>query len=105
MDHQQAAAIGGLVDRIVQDPHAREAAADQPAQRLVVIARQVDDAGAAARADQERPQDLAVPLRPEPLLLEAPAVDHIADQIEILGLDMLQEIQETLRLAARRAKM
>jgi hypothetical protein len=38
-------------------------------------------------------------------LLQTPAIDDIADQIEIVGLDMLQKIQQTVRLAARRAQM
>jgi hypothetical protein len=105
VDHQQAAAIGGAVDRVVEDPHAGEAAADPPAERLVVVAREVHDPGAPARAPQQSLHDLAMARRPEPFLLQPPAVDDIADQIEIIGLDMLQEIQETIRLAAPRAKM
>jgi hypothetical protein len=105
VDHQQAAAVGSPVDRVVEDAHAGEAAADPPAQRLVVVARQVHDAGAPSRAPQQSLQHPAMPRRPEPLLLQPPAVDGIADQVEIIGLDMLQEIQETVRLAARRAEM
>jgi hypothetical protein len=44
-------------------------------------------------------------LGPEPPLLQLPAVDDITDQIEILGLDMMQEIHQTVCLATGRTKM
>jgi hypothetical protein len=44
-------------------------------------------------------------LWPEPSLLEAPAVDDVTDQIKVLGLDVVQKIEQTLRLAAGGAEM
>ena len=100
VDHQQAAAVGGLVDRVVPDAHAGERAADPLAQGFVVIAGQVDHLGAARRAPQQPVQDLVVLVRPEPALAQAPAVDDVTDQVQILRFDMVQEIEEAIGLAA-----
>ena len=44
-------------------------------------------------------------LRPVPAFFEAPAVDDIADQIEIVAIVIDEKIMEQFGLAAARAKM
>src|SRR5581483_6182271 len=44
-------------------------------------------------------------LRPVPGLLQAPAIDDIANQVDAVGIIVFQEIEQELRLAAARAQM
>ena len=75
------------------------------AQKLVVIAGDVDDARALARLAQELLDDVVVLLRPVPAPLEPPAVDDVADEIEGLGVVAAEEIEEESRLARLAAEM
>jgi hypothetical protein len=105
VDDQKAAAVGGLVHRLVLDLHAAEADRHVVAQGLVVVAGNVDDVGALARLAQDLLDHIVMALRPIPGFLQAPAVDDVADQIERLGLVVLQEIEQQLGLAAACAKV
>ena len=58
------------------------------AQELVVVAGDVDDARALARLAQQLLHDVVVRLRPVPALLQPPAVDDVADEIDRLGADL-----------------
>jgi hypothetical protein len=66
---------------------------------LVVVAGQIHHLGAVLGARQQPMQDMLMRVRPEPSLAQAPAVDDVADQIQVVGLDVLQEIQQTISLA------
>src|SRR3546814_9883514 len=43
--------------------------------------------------------------RPEMPFLEAPAVDDVADQIERLAIDMVEEVDQQIGVASARAEM
>ena len=73
--------------------------------RLVVVARDVDHVGALARLAHDLLHHVVVRLRPVPPALQPPAVDDVADQVEMLALVPLQEIEQQLGLAAARAEM
>src|SRR5581483_155813 len=75
------------------------------AQHLVVIPGDVDDLRALARLAEELLHHVVVQLVPVPRAAQAPAVDDVADEIEEVGLGVLEEIEEEAGLAAARAKM
>src|SRR3546814_8796336 len=70
-----------------------------------MIAGDIDDAGAALRALQHAPDDVIMLGRPEMPFLEAPAVDDVADQIERLAIDMVEEVDQQIGVASARAEM
>jgi hypothetical protein len=49
--------------------------------------------------------DVVVRLRPVPAGAQPPAVDDIADQVDRVGLDMAEHIQDEMRLAPARAQV
>ena len=75
------------------------------AQELVVVARQIDDAGALARLAQKLLHDVVMLLRPEPAGPQLPAVDDIADQIDGVGVVVAQEIEKMPGLTTACAEM
>ncbi len=94
MDHEEAASVGGLVKGPFHDFDAAEMGAGIVAQEFVVIAGNVDDAGALAALAQKLLDDVVVLLRPVPAALQAPAIDDIADQVERLGVVIAQEVEK-----------
>jgi hypothetical protein len=75
------------------------------ARRLVVIAGNVDDVGALAGLAQDLLHDVVMCLRPVPPALQAPAVDDVTHEIQMVALVFLQEVEQQLGLAAARAEM
>jgi hypothetical protein len=105
VDHQQLLAVGLDVDRLVLDAHVAEGELAILPCRLVVVAGDVNNVGALARLAQDLLHNIVVRLRPVPPTLQPPAVDDVADQVEIFGLVLAQEIEQHLGLAAARAEM
>ena len=102
---EHRAAIGAAVNGFLLHFYAAEIGANIVAEELVVIARNVDDAGALADLAQQLLHHVVVALRPVPALAQAPAVDDVADQIDRIGLVDLEEIEEDRRLAATCSQM
>ena len=105
MDDQEAAAVGGQVDDLVDDFDAAEMGAEIVAQELVVIAGNVDDARPLACLAEKLLDHVVVLLRPVPAAPQAPAVDDVADQIDRFGIVIAQEIEKQARLAPLGAEM
>ena len=105
MDDEQALFIGGHVIGMIGDFDAAENRPDIVARELVVIAGHVNHAGALAHLAQQLLHDIIVGLRPIPTVLEPPAVDHVADEIDRLGIIMFEKIQQKLGLTPARAEM
>jgi len=74
------------------------------AQELVVVAGDVGHLRAALGLGQDAADDVAVLLRPVELRLQGPAVDDVADQVQVLALVGFEEVGEERRLAGRRAR-
>ncbi len=91
--------------RLAQQHHAAHLRLDVIAQPFVVVARHVDDLGALARLAQQLLHHVVVLLRPVPRFAQPPAIDHVADEIEIFRFVVAQEIEQKLGLAAARAEM
>ena len=102
---EQPAAVGGDVDRLLPDLDPAEVHAGELAEHLVMIAGNVDDAGAVLGALHHPPDDRIVTLGPVEALLHPPAVDDVADQIERVGIDMVEEVDQQPVVAAAGAEM
>jgi hypothetical protein len=75
------------------------------AKHLVVVAGNVGDLGARPRMPQDQPQHLVVMRVPVPGLAQPPAIDDVADQIQLLAAHAFQEIGEKIGPAAAGAEM
>ena len=98
-------AVGGLMQRVVDDFYAAEIEPGVIAREFVVIARHIDDAAALARTAQEFLHHVVVRLGPVPAAPQLPAVDDVADQVQVFAVVVPQEFEQGLRLAARRSQM
>src|SRR5215467_1055106 len=105
MDDQVAAAVGAIMDEALCNLDAAEMGAVVLTQKLVVIARHVDHAGAFARLTQQLLDDIVMSLGPIPSRSQAPTVDDVADQVDGIGVVMAQKVEKKVRLAPACAKM
>jgi len=105
VDHQELAAVRRRVDRVFLHVHLAEGELAILPRCLVVVAGDVDHVGALARLAHDLLHHVVVGLRPVPPALQAPAVDDVAHQVEMLALVSLQEIEQQFGLAAAGAKM
>ena len=107
MHHQQPASIGGLVDGIAAqpDPGDLEPERQPVAEQLVMIARYVGHLGAIAGETENEPQHLVMRLVPVPGFAQPPAVDDVADEVEVIAGRVPQEVDQEIDPAAPRAEM
>src|SRR5262249_56341528 len=89
LDHFDAAKMGSVII----------------AQKLVVIAGNVEQADSFARLPQQLLHDVVVKLRPIPGGLELPAVDDVAHAIDGVGFVMPHTVDKLVSLAAARSEM
>jgi hypothetical protein len=105
VNDQHPAAVGGFMDRLLADFDARQRHAAITAKEFVVIAGNVDDAGAFLDLVQNGVEHARVCVVPEPAFLQPPAVDDIADEIERLAIVVREEVGQKFGFAAARAEM
>jgi hypothetical protein len=79
--------------------------ADKFTRKLIVVARNKNNAAAFAGTPQQLLHYVVVGLRPVPLAAQLPAVDDVTDQIKIVARVRPQKIQQRRGLAARCAQM
>ena len=75
------------------------------AQKFVMISGDISHIAPALARRQYAADDISVRLRPEPFLLEPPAINDIPDQIERLGIVVFEKITERVGLTALGAEM
>ena len=112
MDDQQLQPGRGHVDRLAADLDAgdlegvRVLRRRQPgAEHFVVVAGDVGDRGAVLGHAQDGAEHAVVVGVPIPGLAQAPAVDDVADQEQILAAHPAQEVGEEIAAAALRSEM
>ena len=105
VNDQEPLAVGGLVERVPADLNLAEGEVEVVAGELVVVARHVDHLGAFARLAQDFLHDIVVRLQPVPAFAQTPAIDDIADEIELVGLGVSQEVEQEFRFAAAGAEV
>ncbi len=107
MQDQQAAAVGGGVDQFLGEVDLAEGqlAGDELAHEAVVVAGEVADAGAAPGLGDDGADDAALVRSPVEAGAHFPAVEDVADQVELFAVVALEEIGEAGGLAAGRAEV
>lgn len=101
---QESPAIGGGVHDLIDDPDVAEGQTDELAGAFIVVAG-VDHLAAVAGLARQLPDDIIVGLGPMPVLLQAPAIENVTDQMEGLAFSALQKVEGHLHLSGPRAKM
>lgn len=99
MHNQIASSVRGFMNGRLQHFDAAEVGAIITAQKLVVIAGKIDDAGAFAGLPEQLLHHIIVMLRPVPSGAQLPAVDDVPDQVNSVGVVIAQEIEQTAGLA------
>src|SRR5215831_18794204 len=99
VDHQVAAAVGTEMDIALGNLDAPKVGAVIFAQKLIVIARYIDHAGAFARLPQELLNHVIVSLGPVPGGPQAPTVDNVTHQIDGIRVVMAQKVEQKFCLA------
>ena len=101
MNDEVALTVGRGMDRLPLDLDPAEGQPEELAGEFVVVARNKDHPRAAPNLAQQFLDDVVMRLRPVPAGAEPPAVDDVADQVDRVGLDMAQHIQDKMRLGTR----
>ena len=98
-------AVRRRVDGVALDLDAAEGEADELAGEFVVIAGHPGHARAVTHLAQKFLDHVVVALRPVPARAQLPAVDDVADQIDAVGVEPAQHVQDHIGLTAMRAEM
>ena len=94
MDHQILFPVGGGVNHLMRHHHAAKTHPDELVDEFVMVAGDVDDLCVfAALAEQFLDQDVIL-IAPEPAKLQFPAVNEIADDIEVFAVHYPQKFQQ-----------
>jgi hypothetical protein len=103
---QQAAAIGGDVDRAAADAHHRQRQAAETTYRAVVVAGNVDDLGAGAAQRVQRLDHAVVRGAPgRAPLRQPPQVDDVADEVEPPATQRGEEFRQFPGMAMARTEV
>ncbi len=105
MNDEIALAVGRGMDRLPLDLDPAECESEELTGKFIVVAWNEHHPRAAPDLAKQFLNDVVVRLRPVPARAKAPAVDDVADQVDRVGLDMAQHIQDKMRLAATRAQV
>ena len=93
------------MDRPPLDLDAAEGEPEELARELVMVAGNEHHPRAAPDLAQQFLDDVVMRLRPVPARAKPPAVDDVADQVDRVGLDVTQHIEDKMGLAAPRAQV
>ena len=93
------------MDRFWHQLDAAQVQADIAPECFVMVARDVNDASAVLRLLEHAADYVVVSRRPVPSFAQLPPIDDIADKVERLAIDRLEEIEQQLRIAAGSAQM
>jgi len=102
MHNQKATTIRSLVDRLADDADATEFRVQVAAHQLVMVSGNIDDPGPRQRLAEKRLDHLMVQSVPVATALKPPAIDDVADQVEVLAFRAAQEIEKHCCLASAR---
>lgn len=105
VNHQEPPALLGDMRGFAHQAHSAKVHVDIVAQRFVMVAGNVDDLGSFTRLAEQLLNDVVVALIPIDRLAQPPAVDDVADQVQVLGFGMAEKIEQELGLAAARAEV
>lgn len=92
-------APGSGVQGVRKDRDAAHLQVGERAQKIIVVSGDVGHLGAFPHFAEQFLDDIIMRLRPMPAPLEHPAIDHVADEIPLFGVMMLEEIEQPFGLA------
>src|SRR5271170_7688132 len=99
MNDEVALAVGRGMDRLPLDLDPAESQAEELTGEFIVVAGNEHHPRAAPNLAQQFLDDVVMRLRPVPAGAEAPTIDDVTDQVDRVGLDMAQHIQDKMGLA------
>ncbi|MNH11293.1 hypothetical protein D3C79_708020 [compost metagenome] len=105
VNHQQAPAIGGQVLGLIDQADIAQHQLGVTPQEFVVIAGDIDHLGAALAHGQQAADHVGVRLGPVHAAAQLPAIDDVADQVDLIGLIALEELRQVLGLAIARSQV
>ena len=105
MHDEKAAPVRRFVQCLEADLDVAEHQPVVIAERPVVIAGNVDDPRAVLGLAENRADDVVMRLRPVETARQAPHVDDVADEVDLLALDAAQEVEQEFRAASLETKM
>ncbi|ABA51161.1 hypothetical protein BURPS1710b_1413 [Burkholderia pseudomallei 1710b] len=105
VDDPQTFARERRVERLAAHVDLAEREVAELARGFVVVAGDVDDLRALSRLAQDLLHHVVVRLRPVPAFPELPAVDDVADEVQVFRFVVLQKVEQVAGLAAARAEM
>ncbi|MDB6019759.1 MAG: hypothetical protein JWR19_4248 [Pedosphaera sp.] len=105
MEHEIAFAIGGGVNHFAREGDAAEVDVEKLFQEFVVVAGEVNDLRFLAAFAEQFLDEHVIVVLPVPFRAQLPAVDEIADEIEIAALTVAQESEEGINLRVLGAEM
>jgi len=105
MDDEIFFAIGPDVDRLASHDDAAKPHADKLLDEFVVIAADVNDLGVLAALAEQLLNEHVIVIAPEPAVLELPAVNKVADDVEVFAIHQAQEIQQLGDAGVARAEV
>ena len=105
MQNEQPLAPRRGVNAIAQDLEISETGTGELAEILIVVARYVDHPRAVFGLAKDGAYDVVMLLRPVKCLAQAPQIDHIAHEVQILGVDLAKEVEQRGCVAASGAEV
>ena len=105
VQHEEFFAVRRRVNHLTRNRHAAEIHAEELLQKFVMVPGDVNDLRVLAAFAEEFLDQHIVVVLPVPLGLQLPAVEEIADEIEITALVVAQEIQQGVHLRMLRAEV
>ncbi len=105
VDDEIAAPIHAGVNRLTRERHIAKAQAEEFLHKLVVVAGDVGDAGLLTAFAQQFLDEQIVFFAPKPFMLELPAINQIAHDVEVLTFVAAEKIQQRVHLGVFRAEM
>ena len=105
VDHEQPPAVDRDVHELVGEFHVAEGVWREPAQKFVVVARHVKHPRAALEHAEDPADHVARGVGPDEVALQLPAVHDVAHEIEAIGLEAAEKVEQILRAGKPAAKM
>ena len=87
-------AIGPHVDRLASHGDAAKPHADELLDEFVMVAADINDLGVLAAFAEQLLDEHVIVIAPEPAVLELPAVNKVADDVEVFAIHQAKEIQQ-----------
>lgn len=95
----EAASVGCFVHGVGQDDDAAEGESCEFVKKFVVVSGNADHTGALAHFAQEFLDHIVVGLGPVPGAFERPAIEDVAHEIPVVGIVVLEKVEELMGLA------